>query len=156
MAQNDLLSARELYDLAYKLHKANDKNSLVGTCEILLSKFPDSDESKWAIRRFKLAEQGDCDKCGGNIPPIAETCNCGGQRIPAPPNLQPKKLVPCRVCEKEIATEAATCPYCGIAKPGSSELGTAISDGWKGIQTTARIVAAILLALVIAKCNAGG
>lgn len=159
MPQYDLLSARELYDLAYNFHRTDHKDTMMEACETLLTKFPDSDEAKWAIKRFKLAAQeGDCDKCGRVIPPLAEKCNCGGQRMPAPPppsKPQPKKLVPCRVCEKEIAAEAVSCPHCGIAKPGKSELGAAVSDGWKGIETIARIVTAILLVLIIAKCNGG-
>ena len=180
MTQHDQLSARELYDLAFKFHKSDDKSQLIETCEILLRKFPDSNEAKWASNRFKLTNQDDsilhdplpemptqspdnCDKCGEKIPPIAAKCHCGGHRIPAPPKPprlpkalpKNKKLAPCRVCEKEIATEAAICPHCGIAKPGSSEFGAAVSDGWKGIETIARIAAAILLVLIIAKCNAG-
>lgn len=163
MAQNDQLSAGELYDLALHYYKANDKSSLVETCEILMCNFPDSNEAKWASNRFELSRD-DCDKCGEKIPPITAKCHCGGHRIPEPPKPTklpktptppPKKLVPCRVCEKEIATEAATCPNCGIAYPGKSAFGGSVINAGNQYQKMASIIAAILMCFLIVKCNSG-
>lgn len=64
------------------------------------------------------------------------------------------KLAPCRVCEKEIATEAKTCPHCGIDKPGATgELDIALQNGAEGFQTIIRIAAGILFVILFVKCT---
>lgn len=67
-----------------------------------------------------------------------------------------RKLVPCRICEREIAQEAEACPNCGIAYPGKSAFGGAMKDAGKQYQKMASIIAAILLCFLIVKCNSGG
>lgn len=90
MAQNTNMSARELYQLAHELHKANHKSLFIETCEILFCNFPDSDEANWAIKRFKLTEQ-DITDFQGSL----------------------SKLISCPDCKQEVSRKAASCPNCG-------------------------------------------
>ena len=38
-------------------------------------------------------------------------------------------LTTCKECNKEVSTEAKTCPYCGIDNPGFSDPGVIASCG---------------------------
>jgi len=53
-------------------------------------------------------------------------------------------LTTCKECNKEVSTEAKTCPYCGIDNPGVSDLGA--------IDNNNRRVGVVVLALLIFLC----
>jgi hypothetical protein len=53
-------------------------------------------------------------------------------------------LTTCKECNKEVSTEAKTCPYCGIDNPGFSDPGV--------IDNNNRRVGVVVLALLIFLC----
>jgi RNA polymerase subunit RPABC4/transcription elongation factor Spt4 len=58
-------------------------------------------------------------------------------------------LVPCRVCEKKIATDAATCPHCGTSKPALTEKQFVNKNSADGCLTIISIFAGIFAVVYI-------
>lgn len=40
-------------------------------------------------------------------------------------------ITQCRECGKQVSTEAAACPHCGVAAPGTGERKTSVGQGSK-------------------------
>lgn len=120
---------------------------------------------------------GECEKCGKVLKikrefvittkqgfslnnPIGIKCLCGmihhnmdnGVSIPADPkrtSSSPKQSS-CRVCGKMVATEAESCPHCGIAKPGAaSDFDAKIAQGEDKFNNLLSRIIPIILVLVL-------
>jgi hypothetical protein len=54
---NPQLTAKSIYDEAYRAYEDHNKDKLIELCRLLYSNFPDSKEAKWATQNFKLAAE---------------------------------------------------------------------------------------------------
>ena len=65
-------------------------------------------------------------------------------------------LTACRVCKKEVSTEAQACPHCGVASPGASVKPVVIEAAGKQFKAfQAAGGAGIVLSLLVLMAGGG-